>query len=329
MNDPLIYARAVHFAATITVAGIAFFVVLIAEPAFRGTDRAARLPVIIRRQLRGIAWSALLLTVLSGAAWFVVVAQAMSGLSLLEVLSQGILWTVLAQTDFGRDWLARLVLACLLAAVFVPFLSAQDIKSAWVKTAAVALAAGLVGCLAWAGHAAGGMGNEAVIHPTADFLHLVAAAAWVGMLVPLALLLAAARADAASAAIARIATVRFSNFGIASVGTLLVTGSVNTWYLAGSVAALTQTDYGRLLLTKVALFLVMVAIAAVNRLRLTPRLVRHIEKINAAADTLRRLRRNTIVEVIIGVAVIAIVAALGVTPPGHLEQMPYAHHHPD
>jgi hypothetical protein len=43
--------------------------------------------------------------------------------------------------------------------------------------------------------------------------------------------------------------------------------------LAGSIQALTATDYGHLLLVKIALFLVMVALATVNRLRLTPRLV--------------------------------------------------------
>ena len=73
--------------------------------------------------------------------------------------------------------------------------------------------------LAWAGHAAAGSGMEAIVHPAADFRHLVAAAAWVGMLLPLALVLAAGRA-AVSVAVAQTTTVRFSMFGIASVGHL-------------------------------------------------------------------------------------------------------------
>ena len=122
-----------------------------------------------------------------GGAWLVLVAQSMSDSSLSEVFSEGILWIVLLQTDFGRDWLARFVLACLLAATFVPFLSAQGVKSVWIKVVAVALAVGVAGTLAWAGHAVGGSGIEAIVHPAADFLHLVAAAAWVGTLLPLAL----------------------------------------------------------------------------------------------------------------------------------------------
>ena len=42
LDDPLIYVRAVHFAATMVVAGVVFFVVFIAEPAFaKAGDRSA------------------------------------------------------------------------------------------------------------------------------------------------------------------------------------------------------------------------------------------------------------------------------------------------
>jgi putative copper resistance protein D len=145
-------------------------------------------------------------------------------------------------------------------------------------------------------------------------MHLVAAAAWIGTLVPLALVLGAAGPDVASVAIARKVTVRFSTFGIVSVATLLVTGTINTWYLAGSVPALIETDYGRLLLAKIALFLGMVAIATVNRLWLTPRLVQDATAA-AARNALRQLRRNTAIEIVAGAIIIAIVAVLGVTPP--------------
>ena len=171
----------------------------------------------------------------SGAAWLVLLARSMSDSTLPEVFSEGILWIVLLQTGFGRDWLARFVLAALIAVVFASLLSARPVKSLWIKTVVVALAAGFVGTLAWAGHAVGASNVEGIVHPIGDFLHLVAAAAWVGMLIPLALLLAAAANDAASVAIARMATMRFSTCGVASVGTLLVTGSINTWRIETGV----------------------------------------------------------------------------------------------
>jgi copper resistance protein D len=324
MDDALIYARAVHFAATLSVAGAVFFMVFVAGPAFRAVDDRTRLPEIARSRLRWIAWIALILTVISGAAWLVTIAQSVSGSAFADVFSQDVLGTVLLQTGFGRDWLCRLLLACFLAVTLVPLLAARKANRLAVKAAAVALAVGLAGSLAWAGHAAGGEGIEGIVHPAADFLHLVAAAAWAGTLLPLALLLAAAGGDAASVAIARIATVRFSNFGIASVATLLVTGSINTWYIAGSVAALTKTDYGHLLLIKIVLFLIMVAVAAVNRLVLTPRLI-HDASVAETAAALRQLRRNAVIEVIIGAAIIAVVAALGTNPPG-FEALMHMHH---
>ena len=185
ISDPLIYVRIVHFAATITVSGVVFFIAFIAEAAFRQAGNGSNVAALVSPIFAWIAWIGLVVTVVSGGAWLVLVAQSMSDSSLSEVFSEGILWIVLLQTGFGRDWLARFVLACLLAATFVPFLSARGVKSVWIKVVAVALAVGVAGTLAWAGHAVGGSGIEAIVHPGADFLHLVAAAAWVGTLLPL------------------------------------------------------------------------------------------------------------------------------------------------
>jgi putative copper resistance protein D len=323
LTDPLIYARAIHFAATMLVAGVVLFAVFIAAPAWRGGAGNDAVAIKVRARLAVIAWIGLALAAIAGAAWLVLTAAAMSSLPAAQVFGDGVLWTVLSQTTFGRAWLARFALACALAATLPALLSPRDRQSLWLEITAVILAAAFAGALAWSGHAAGGLGDEAVVHPAADVLHLIAAAAWVGALLPLIVLLAAAGADDASLAMARTATTRFSILGIVSVGTLLVTGIVNTYYLAGSVPALLHTDYGRLLLIKIALFLAMVAIATVNRFRLTPRLLQQ-NNITASRGALRRLRRNAAIEVLAGAMVIAIVAALGTMPPA----IHAAHQHP-
>src|SRR5262249_41630049 len=86
---------------------------------------------------------------------------------------------------------------------------------------------------------------------------------------------------------------------------------VNTIFLAGSVPALLGTAYGQLLLVKILLFLAMVAIASVNRFKLTPEL-----STPRGAGATRRLQRNALIEAALGVAIIAIVGALGSIPPG-------------
>ena len=323
MADPLIYARAIHFAATMLVAGVVLFTVFIAAPAWRGAASNGAVPIKVRARLAIIAWTNLALAAISGAAWLVLTAAAMSGLPAAQVFGDGVLWTVLSQTTFGRAWLIRSVLACALAATLLALLSPRERKSSRLEITAAILAAAFAGALVWSGHAAGGLGDEAIFHPAADVLHLIAAAAWVGALLPLIVLFGAAGADDASLAMARTATTRFSILGIASVGTLLATGIVNTYYLAGSVPALLHTNYGRLLLIKIALFLAMVAIATVNRFRLTPRLLQQAS-IAASRDALRQLRRNAAIEASAGAVVIAIVAALGTMPPA----IHAAHQHP-
>jgi putative copper resistance protein D len=315
--DPLVYARAIHFAAALLAAGVVFFHVFIATPALRKGDNA-RVAAVLQPRLAAIAWVSLALTVISGAAWLLLTAQSMSEQPLAEVWSQGVLWTVLSRTEFGNDWLLRLAVAGLLAVTFVQVLRPHRNSSRTLEVAATVLAAALVGSLAWAGHAVGASGLEGMVHPAADALHLVAAAAWIGALPLLALLLAAAEHDDASVAMARTATLRFSTLGIVSVGTLVATGIVNTWYLVGSIPALTGTPYGQLLLVKLALFLGMVGIAAVNRFCFTPRLASN----ETATAALRQLRRNAVIESVGGAVIVCIVAMLGTMPPAS-----HANHH--
>src|SRR2546430_1224014 len=93
------------------------------------------------------------------------------------------------------------------------------------------------------------------------------------------------------------------------VGALFLSGLVSTWYLVGDVPALIGTDYGRILLAKLALFAAMITLALVNRLRLTPRLRAHDR------EALHRLRRNALLEAAAGLLVVTLVSVLGITVP--------------
>ena len=316
MADLLIYVRFVHFAATILVAGVVFSAAVVSNPAARLAGCKTHAPADVKGWNRLLAWCALLLAAVSGAGWLFLTAAAMSGEKLVDVWPSGALWTVLTETIFGHAVVIRLGLAVTLAAIFVPLFSARSRNPVWLDITAAIIAAAFVGGVAWGGHAAGGLGAEAIVHPAADVLHLVAAAAWVGALIPLAVLLAVTGHAADELNLARAATLRFSMLGMAAVSTLLATGLINTWYLVGSTAALLGTYYGKLLLFKLALFLVMVAIAAFNWSRLTPALVQ-TDSITAAQAARRRLNRSAMIEVAAGAIIIAIVAVLGTKPPAN------------
>jgi putative copper resistance protein D len=292
MSDPLTWIRAVHFAATLALAGAVIFGAAIAGPALRvPPGEGARFRVHLLR----VAWSGLAIAVVSGAAWLVLLAAQMSERAPTQAFSDDIVWTVLLHTTFGHDWLMRLALAAVLAAVLCWMSPKRAGRSGW--TVAALLAAAFAAALVHSGHAAATSGWLGTFHRAADGLHLIAASAWLGGLLPLALLFAATRRGDIPLAVARDATLRFSTLGVISVGALLATGIVNGWLLVGGIPALVGTDYGRLLLIKLALFVAMVVIAAFNRLRLTPRLVRAAGAAIAPVkgDGLRALARNSMI----------------------------------
>jgi len=298
VNDPIILARAVHIASTIIAAGTIFFIVLVMEPALAGARGAS--VVALRRRCDLMFIGALALAIVSGAAWLALLAADIYGAPLADVCLHGGLISVLANTRFGFIWSLRLTIALVLSiSVLWPGLR-------WLQ---LATAAALVGLLALVGHAGATPGVLGNVHFISDVAHLIAAAAWLGSLPVLALLLAMARPPKG---FATKAAIQFSKVGIVSVGVLAATGLINSGMLLGSARDLVTTTYGQLLALKIGLFLSMLGVAAVNKFYLTPRVKSWTSR--------RALLRNTLGETGLGLAVILVVSALGTMPPT-------AHHH--
>jgi putative copper resistance protein D len=320
MNGPLVIARAVHFAATLLLTGVLTFRCFVAAPAVHGKAGAA-LEAWLRIRLAWMIWAALAAALASGAAWLVVLAAEIGGAPVAEALSQGLPWTVLTQTTFGDAWTLRLEVAAVLAALLLAHDFAHEgAGKRIIDTVCVLLAAAFAASIAWTGHAAAMEGLDGAIHLTSDALHLVAAGVWLGALWPLALLLAAAgrAGDPGAAAVACQATLRFSVLGMISVAAILTTGVINTWEILGTAAFSVDTDYNRLLLAKICLFITMVAIAAYNRQRLTPRL----SGAHDSGHAMRQLQWNSLAETGLGLMILAIIAVLGRMTP-HME--PHMH----
>ncbi len=319
MEGFLIAARFFHFTAVIILTGVFAFERLVAGPAFQQSGAEPASAARLRRRLGWLAWASLALAIGSGAAWLVAVAAGMSGKPLGVALSQGAVPVVLTRTRFGEDWQLRFALAVLLGFCLLAQRRWRWRASGAIGWAALLLAAAMLASLAWAGHGAATPGPAGDLHLTADFIHLLAAGLWLGTLPPLILLLAEARrtGDCNWVKVAATATRRYSTLAIASVTALLAGGLVNTWFLAGTVPALVGTEYGRLLLAKIALFIAMLTVAAVNLLRLTPRLARPVSDArNIFWRTVARLQANARTETALGLGAVAIVSVLGILPPG-------------
>jgi putative copper resistance protein D len=307
IDGPLVAIRAMHFASTAISAGALIFRATVAEPALRSTPPAT---TILRSQIRLVASIGLAIAAATGVVWFQLQAAAISGLPFGEAMTSDVLSTVLNETQFGLVSKVRLVLAVILAACL-----AYD-RFAQARWLALGSALGFIAAIAWTGHAGSTLGELGNLHLAADALHLIAAAAWIGGLVPLAFLLAAARRHQALAwgSLARDAAQRFSTLGIVSVGTLLATGIVNAWILVGSIHALIVTGYGQLLLVKLVVFAIMLGFAATNRFWLTPQLALSSGN-EPRLEALSQLARNSVIEIALGLTIFAIVGVLGTLHP--------------
>jgi putative copper export protein len=217
-----------------------------------------------------------------------------SGGSARTALADGTLTTLLTGTRFGRVWLCRAVLLLAVA----PMLLSTARQIAWLR---LLIVASLLASIALVGHSNTRTDSIGWLQLGGDMAHLLAAGLWLGSLPALALLLASESEGAPQA------TRRFSSFGMAAVAILLLTGLFNAYLLTDSILAWPDSEYGRLLLLKIALFAAMLAIAAINRFYWTPQLPNR--------RAIVTLRRHALVEASLGLIVILAVGALGTLPP--------------
>lgn len=118
---------------------------------------------------------------------------------------------------------------------------------------------------------------------------------------------------------------RFSTPALGLVALLVLSGAWLTWAQSGGVLSrLTETGWGQLLLVKLALVMGLLALAGLNRLRLTPALAR---------GRVRPLARSVRAEILLGLGVLLIAALFRLTPPPRtmIEAVPpiLAHLHTD
>jgi putative copper resistance protein D len=304
--DPLIMTRGAHFAATLIASGTIAFMLLVTEPATRASAPADF--GVFRRRLIALIWFALAVMILSGAVWLALLASDILGTSFADICLHGGAWPVLTDTRFGLVWCIRLALV-LLIGLFVLWPAARALQ--------LVAAAMLAALPALVGHAGAAPGITGIVHLASDAVHLLAAGAWLGALPAFALLLSHAKRTAEPSwyDFTIRTTHRFSIVGILSVGALLASGVVNTWFLLGSPRDLLTTDYGRLVAFKIGLFAAMVSIATVNRFYLSPRLPQ--------PSALRVLRRNSLIEIGLGLCVLFFAGMLGtLQPTAHVHPAP-------
>lgn len=180
---------------------------------------------------------------------------------------------------------------------------------------AIVAFAGTVGSFAWSGHGAATGGTAGLVHLAADIAHLLAAAVWLGALAGFCLLLARSRSEGIEAT--SRALCGFAGPGTGAVAVLAITGAVNAGFLIGAdgLGLIAGSTWGVLLVVKLTLFALMLGLAAHNRFTLAPALSRSLDGGPETQGLVRRLRISVGLEMLAGVALLGVVAAMGVQMP--------------
>jgi copper transport protein len=202
-------------------------------------------------------------------------------------------------TSYGRPLLLRVLAVALSVPVFGiwPRLPDGD-DSGPGAVAALGNAVLLAASFSLTGHAA--EASPRLLAEAADALHLLAAGVWIG---GLAVLVFAFLPEAAEATRARVLPL-WSRTAMVAVAVVVVTGSYQGWRETRSVAALTGTGYGRLLLVKLAAVCLLLVLAAFARRSLASAVARP-----------GGLRRIVELEALLGLVVLAVTSFLVATPP--------------
>ncbi|HZB04009.1 MAG TPA: copper resistance protein CopC [Actinomycetota bacterium] len=333
-------------ASLLLLGGAALFLILVwgrvmapteVEDAFaRGWARLVRL-----------AW---VIAVISTIALYVLQGALAADLPLVQAMSPDVLSEV-ATTRFGIVFLIRLGLLAAAAAMWPSVRRALEPRRSVGAAAAVVrpapglvvsgsvLVVALLATPGIAGHA--GTTEPIALNVAADVLHMVAAAMWMGGL--LLLFWGAFPATRGLGEPERVATLapvvaRFSDLAVVAVGALVVSGVFRGWAEVRALTALTGTTYGVVLLLKLAAFLPILVMGAINNRWLKPRIVRGIREGDPAKAhvPLRTLRRLVGIEVALGALVIAVTALLVNLPPARVEagvegpfrtEVALGHHH--
>lgn len=255
-----------------------------------------------------------LLVALSGSA-LVLVLAALGGIALqsAEVSGSNIgggfagsALAVVRDQRFGAVWLVRAWLAVLYATVAIVGQRATPRMRRLATRALVVLGVALAVTPSLSGHA----DTAGTLYFTADLVHVLAAAAWVGGLATMLLALAFARPDGRGT-LAAASVPRLSVLATGAVALLMVGGVLGAIHEVGAWRGLWQSTYGELVLVKIGLGLPLLALGAINHFVAVPA----FRAGAGGAQTRRRLVRAMGAEIAVLWGVVGVTGVLGGQPP--------------
>jgi len=295
--------RGIYLAASLLGFGILLFWISVASPLLAAGEAATSPPLAERtwKVFRG----SIIFAAIAAVVWLLTQAAYLADADTLATGAAAV-WPVLTETHFGR------VLGLRIGLLILAMICLGDGRKRSRQVLAIIATGFAIVLQGWTAHAAAAEGAERAILLGAETLHLLAAGAWLGSLLALFLFARALPPDQGARAL-----LRFSPLGMACVFVIAVTALVQGRLLIGGISELIHTNYGRVAMLKLTLFVAMLLLATVNRFHHT-RVLSGSHK----AGSRRRLQVSIGIETGLGLIVILAAAVLAdMQPAVHLGSM--------
>lgn len=316
----LTMSRTISFASHAFLFGLVPILLLVLRPSFvalepeawgKGRSRVAR-------RLEGLAQAALtataIATIIALVLQFALVSEVTGG----EITSDPVLSVL--ETRFGQLYLLRFPLLAGLAVLLIGRVREWSLAGTtdaaehapgrvwWIGWTLLSL--GLLATSSLSGHAA--VGQPLALSLFNDLLHLVSAATWFTGIIVLALVVPdgwRGREPRERVRLLAPIVLRFSTVAAVTITLLGITGGINSFLHVERLSDLWQTNYGRPILAKIVLYLMILAVGGINHLFIAGRLETAMAE--GRSDNAQSLFRKTIaIELVIALAVIGLTGFL-------------------
>jgi putative copper export protein len=228
--------------------------------------------------------------------------------------SLNVLFRYLTMTQSGKVWVLREFYGGVLALVIFWF--ARNKASLKAIRLVFLFVLPLVASRSFTSHAVA-VRDDTLVAVAVDATHFIATGLWGGGLLALFwVLYRGTKRMNLPLAWAAETVRRFSRLALGSVPIIFVTGLYQSWIQVGTLNALVRTDYGRVLVIKLALVVGMVGLGALNLLSTRPRLLQATQQNGDELAVAQKALARIGAESFLALLVFFVTGLLTVLPPG-------------
>ncbi|HET6517006.1 MAG TPA: CopD family protein [Nitrosopumilaceae archaeon] len=223
------------------------------------------------------------------------------------------------QTSFGETWIIRMTITVILLGLWF---SMERTKTLSVKNQIplVVLSLALIATTTMMGH---GAASEIAPPVILDYIHNLVAAVWIGGIIFFAFTLLPSLSllkNGIGEKLALAAIPRFSIVFVMMIGVVIISGPTLMWFLEDDVGMITESTYGKLIITKIILAAIMIGIGGHHQYKIQNPAIKNFQ--NDSIVVSKKLKNPLKVEAALGIALLGVVALLanGTLPAGEIQQ---------